>query len=230
MKRSIQLLIGLFLLILGGLFFAKYELKKQYTAIDKENPYYSFDQYSNLEFNHLKVEGGNRSHLFVEPSTSNTLYISQDMKENVSYEIKNDTLIITYTDNYTLDPETETNRWGSRHGATVIIQVNTLGSLVANNASIGVDLVKSTIFSTHLNGGSNLELINSDGSLNALFAVANEGSKMKLNERDGNSRLKLLDLSISDNSLVELYDIESDSNHLNLDETSRILAGANFFK
>lgn len=215
--------------IFCGLFIAKYSLTEQYNALDDSNPFQGFEEIKDLTFNHIRIEGGNRNHLFVEPGAENKVFISKRMNENVTPVLSNDTLIVEYPENLTIDSEFETNQWGSREGATIIIQCKALQSLVANNASVGMNLENSPIFTIDLNGGSNLAIDNSDASLSQLYVKAGGNSQLKLNENGGESHLNFMALQLNGQSLTELHQVQVDSTAFELKGDSKILAGSNFF-
>ncbi len=229
MKRSIQLLTGLVLLIVAGLFYTKYQLKSQYNSIDKTDPYYAFEQITNLNYSHLKVIGGNRSNLTVESGETNTVYIKKGMDESISYEIKSDTLYIKYSESLTVETTNHQNYSNERGYSSVIIQSNSIQSINGNNASIGVDLTNLPDFESKLYGSSILEIATFSSSLQNLVIASHDVSKIKLNSSGELSSLDYLKLELADQSIAELYNIEADSIVFELDDHSRISGDANIF-
>lgn len=230
MKTSIKLLLGLLLLIVGGLFYAKYELKQDYETLDFNDPFIGFEKISGLDFSHVNIVGGNRSHLYIEPADANNLLIEKGGLESITYEINNDTLQIVYSDSYTQDPTSNTNYWGTRERCSVIIQYNSVKSIVARDASIGMELDEQPAFKTHLYGMSNLELFTNLASLKELSIASHDNSKHRINSRDGIDKLAYLNIALTDQSLAELHRISVDSSNIQLDSSSRISADAHFFK
>lgn len=230
MKTSIKLLLALFVLIVAGLFYAKYDLKGQYNVLDKSDPYFGFETIDGLTFNHIKIEGGNISHLYIEPSETNSLLIEKQMLEIVTYEISADTLTISYPESYTIVENSGRNYWGIRDRSSVIIRYNAVESILARDASIGMELKTQTTFKTQLFGNSNLELFTNEMALQELNIESYGHSQHRINSPTEINNLALLNLSLSDQSLAELYRISSDSVAIKLDSTSRISGDATFFK
>ncbi|NOQ71547.1 MAG: hypothetical protein GQ574_06075 [Crocinitomix sp.] len=230
MKTSIKLLLGLLLVIMGGLFYVKYDLKQQYKSLDTSDPYFGFEKTEGLQFSHIKIEGGNNSHLYIEPAATNRLLIEKGLLSDVSYSVVNDTLMINYSPTQTQNGDGTGNYWGTRERSSVIIEYATVESIVASNASIGMEMNGQKQFKTQLFGASNLELFTQQKTLEALSIEAHNDSKHRINNKDGVMNLVFLNVALTDQSMAELYRISFDSSAIRLDSTSRLSADANFFK
>ncbi|MFT5819038.1 MAG: hypothetical protein ACI8ZM_000260 [Crocinitomix sp.] len=230
MKTSIKLLLGLILLIVCGLFYVKYDLKEQYKTLDTSDPFHEFEKTEGLVFSHVKVEGGNNSHLYIEPAATNRLLIDKRLLSDISYTVENDTLIINYSAAQTQEENNGGNYWGTRERCSVIIEYTAVESIVATNASIGLEMSGQNLFKTQLFGSSNLELFTGQESLQTLSIESHGDSKHRINGREGINNLAFLNMALTDQSIAELYRISVDSSTILLDSTSRISADGNFFK
>jgi hypothetical protein len=229
MKPSIQLLLALVLLIIGGLFVTKYQLKQDYAAIDRTDPFYAFETTSDLNFSHINVSGGNYSQLIIEPGDNN-LYIEKSHGEGIEYHLASDTLYILFDENHTIESNSRESRWANRSSALVIIQSDHLSSLVANNASIEIDLSNTSNFESSITGYSKLAILNEDESLKALHIESHDQSSIRINKEGNILALKELGLQLNDESIAEIYQTISDSAIFQLDSNSRISGDALFFK
>ncbi len=229
MKQRIKLLVGLLVLIIAGLYGAKYSLKLKYDSIEKDNPYYAFKTIENLEFSHVKIQGGNRRHIIVEPGEQSNLLISSVIVDKVSYESKNDTLYLDFTDNVTITDGGE-NYWGDRNQSDVYIQAPLIESVTGHNASIGVDMGETNHFSGLISGNTNLDIMNAGKKLQTLQIESYGASKFRVNQNGEPTSIPYIGLNLNEESLAELYNIAPDSTFLKLDSTSRISADATFFK
>ena len=230
MKTSIKLLLGLLLLIIGGLYYVKYDLKQHYKTLDTSDPYFGYEKMEGLVFSHIKIEGGNRSHVYIEPAETNRLLIEKEVSADISYTVVNDTLLISYSDAATQEGPGARNNWGSRERSSVIIEYTTVESIMATNASIGMEMTGQKRFETQLFGASNLELLTQQKALGTLSIESHDDSKHRINSTEGIMNFAFLNVALTDQSVAELYRISYDSSAIRLDSSSRLSADANFFK
>jgi hypothetical protein len=229
MKRSIQLLIGLLFLIVAGLFFAKHSLKAEYNSIDTSNPYFSFNTIENLQFSHIKINGGNRNHVIVESGEQNKLLIDRSMGDLLAFRAESDTLYLDFDQNQTITNGSE-NQGGSPSQSVAYVQIKSIQSITGTNASIGIEIGETHHFESFISGNTNLEIISGGQKLKSVQIVSQGGSKFRFNKSGEILPLDFIGLNLSEESLAELYNIAPDSTFLELDPNSRISADATFFK
>ena len=230
MKRSVLILLTLFLLISAALFGAKYNLAQEFEDIDRTNPYYAFEQINQPIFTHVKILGGNKRHITIEHGDENKLYIGKTIAEKLNYKVSSDTLIISFATDLTDDNSARKGQWGSKKHSSLIIQGNHIKSLYAKDASISIVLENTTHFSSQIEGYTNLTIEDSFGELDKLNIVASNKSNLRINQGGNNLNLSYFNIELHEECTAELYLVNSDSTIIDLDTNSRISADANFFK
>ncbi len=100
MKLSTTILLVTFSLLVFGLFATNIALKHEYEKIDKSDLYWTYGSILEQPFKHLKIQGGNYTHIVFEPGKRSSVRVFKNWEgyenKTVQASVKNDTLYINF--------------------------------------------------------------------------------------------------------------------------------------
>lgn len=229
MNRSILLLIGLFVLLIGGMAFTNIQLQAIYDKIDKSDQYYAFETTDSLSFKFIRIEGGNIAQIPIATEDETILRVHSEYKEDVTYHTDKDTLIISFSEDLTFGDEA--GIYYSYPQITPVVQISCpeLVNLDMTNGAVDLTLNNQTDIRMNLHGNSEVTIHSTDGNLDYLNYRGHDKSKLILDE-NSLSKIGQMNLQLYETSFAELHNIEVDSLVLKMENEARISAGSTFFK
>src|SRR5215472_9991838 len=100
MKLSTKILTILLLLVVVGMVFSNFTLKKEFDKIDKSDLYWNFEKISEQPFKHVKIENGNITNVVFESNPKFSVRMFKGWKYFDKGDIKtyilNDTLFLIF--------------------------------------------------------------------------------------------------------------------------------------
>lgn len=84
--------------LICGLFLSNYKLKQKFDKIDTSDPYWNYPVRETGEFHHVKIVGGNLLRTKIITGDKNQVMRSENLKDWLTAEIKDDTLYVNYSD------------------------------------------------------------------------------------------------------------------------------------
>jgi len=100
MKLSSRILTSLLIIIVAGLLFSNFALKKEYNKIDKGDLYWNYTTVLTQPFKYLKIDGGNITHIAFEQNKNYSVRVLNDWQRYnpklIQSYVKNDTLFIKF--------------------------------------------------------------------------------------------------------------------------------------
>lgn len=103
MKLSSRILTSLLIIIIAGLLFSNFVLKKEYNKIDKGDLHWNYTTVLMQPFKYLKIDGGNITHIAFEQNKNYSVRVLNDWQryhpELIKSFVKDDTLFIKFVYN-----------------------------------------------------------------------------------------------------------------------------------
>jgi hypothetical protein len=163
----------MFVLLIAGLFYTDFLLKKEYDKLDKNDLYWTYAKVNVEPFRHLKLEGGNLTNIAFEPAPSASVRINRTWdgfaESLVKVVVKNDTAFVKF-------PETGFSE-GQKEFLSRITPVRIFApellSIDGNNTQIGLFKMKQKNYTINLSGKSKFEV---ESYIHALDSVNITGS------------------------------------------------------
>lgn len=228
MKLSSKLLIGLMLLLAAGLLVSNLILKNEYDKMDKDDKDWEFTTISKESYKHINISGGNICKIIFAPNQEASVKFLKREEEMKSIQIKvlNDTLYIHFPDSFM--NKYPKNQW-LRSWEIIRLFSPELISITGNNMHLELDKMKQENLKIFLQGKSNIgiesevsELIDFQFNLNDSSEVTVQMSPENKNGKVitfqsvqahlkgrsilnlGSAKIKSLQLSIDENSAIQL--------------------------
>lgn len=158
MKFTSRILLLLLLVLLAGLLSSNIILKKQYDAIDKSDLYWTYAKILEQPFWHLKITGGNGTHIAFEQSAKPSVRLLQDWVRfhggEVKAAVKNDTLFI----NFDFKPANEYEKFWLKTVTPVRIFSPQLLSVTGFNTNFEMFKLKQKSINVNMTGKSGFEV------------------------------------------------------------------------
>lgn len=229
MKLSNIILMGLAFCLITGLIASNIVLKSEFDHSDK-NDYknWRFEKILEKPFKHVKIAGGNVVHVIFEPNKSSSVrinkYMNEIQKKETRVSISNDTLYLSYP---VFNKEHDTKN-KLRYNYSVRIFSPEILSVTASNANIELDKLEQKNLTINLSGNSGLGIQSKLNEMNQLLISLQDSSKVYMKEDEfkksaqttfqlvqanlkgrsilnlGRAKIKSLQLSIDDNSAIQL--------------------------
>ncbi len=229
MKLSNKILTGLAFISLIGIISSNLVLKAEYDNSDKTDPYnWSYKKILEQPFKHVKIVGGNVAWVVFEPSKFYSVRVFKQMtdiqKKEIKIYISNDTLYVSVPDFSKKDAKQKHLRYGYR----VRIFSPEITSITAFNADIELDKLKQKKLILNLKGNSKLGFESKLMEMDSIWISLSDTSECHIYAPQdkiqppinfktvqayvkgsstlnlGNSKIKSLQLSIDDNSAIQL--------------------------
>lgn len=226
MKTTIKLLIGLLILVTGILSFTNYNLAKQYAAIDTEDNYHEYEQFHDLIFHSIEINGGNEVQVVVEKGDKNSLYIHNHFSDNIEYSNQNGNLVINFHDNLTdkdFDPREHDHY---RNTPIVYISYTNLTSVLGNNGNIVVKTEMDKALNLKCSGSSTL-LVNISALNGGILNVeGSDNSYIHITDLAEKGSLPIAHINLKDRGYLKMKSLQADSIALQMDPESEINCGS----
>lgn len=179
MKRSLQILLFLFLVMIAGLLSANILLKKQYNALDKSDNYWTYIKVLEQPFHHLYITGGNDTHIFYEPARKSSVRLLQDWVNyhggEVKASVKNDTLYLDF--DYV--PANPFEKYWLENAAPVRIFSPELLSVTGHNINFEMHKLKQQNVTAIITGKSKFEVESMLTGLDSVRIYQSDSSAVK---------------------------------------------------
>ena len=158
MKKSSLLLTILAVLFIISLFASDLVLKKEYSTIDKSDPFWNYTKLDKGNFHHIKMIGGNITRTSFVPGVNGSVGILSEwewgMKDRVKSGISNDTLFIQV-----LEKKVPPNiRDWMKYHVLIAISCPDLRSVDGVNTNLNLYKMKQKNLSVTLAGRSEMEI------------------------------------------------------------------------
>lgn len=158
MKFTSRILLSLLVLLLASLLSSNIILKKQYDAIDKSDLYWTYTKILEQPFKHLKIAGGNGTHIAFEQSAKPSIRLLQDWVQfhggGLKASVKNDTLFI----NFDFKSANEYEKFWLQHNTPVRIFSPQLLSVTGFNTDVELFKLKQKSITVNMTGKSTFEV------------------------------------------------------------------------
>ncbi|HVX28538.1 MAG TPA: hypothetical protein VHB70_19470 [Parafilimonas sp.] len=158
MKLTTRILIGIFVLMMGGLLSSNMILKKQYDALDKSDIYWTYNKVLEQPFKYLNITGGNGTNIYYEQSDKPSVRLLQEWVQYHHGEVKavvqHDTLFL----NFDYSPSNLFEKFYLENAAPVRIFSPELLSVTGNNTHFEMQKLKQKSITVHITGRSKFEV------------------------------------------------------------------------
>ena len=178
MKVSSIILLVTFVLLVTAMFASNILLKKEYDKIDKSDIYWTYGKILEQPFKHLKIEGGNVTHIAFEPGNKPSVKVFKMWagfdKKAVKAYVKNDTLFVKFPDNITDPNERRYMGWNTlvRIFSPQLLSVNGV------NTNLGLFKMHQKNIDINMSGKSKFEIESYDNSLDSLHIIQRDSSEV----------------------------------------------------
>lgn len=178
MKVSTIILLVTFVLLVTAMFASNVLLKKEYDKVDKSDLYWTYGKILEQPFKHLKIEGGNVTHIAYEQSKKSSVRI---LKNWDGYErgllktfVKNDTLFIKFSNIYKDQGEKQWMEWNT----LVRIFSPELLSVDGFDTDFGMFKLKQKNINVNLSGKSKFEVESYVDNFDTLNILQRDSSRV----------------------------------------------------
>ncbi len=158
MKLSTTILLVTLVLLVSAMFASNVILKKEYDKVDKSDLYWTYDKILEQPFKHLKIQGGNITHIAFEQSKNPSVRILKNWdgydRGLVKPFVKNDTLFIKFSNIYRDQGEKQWMKWNT----LVRIFSPELLSVDGSDTDFELFKLKQKSININLSGKSKLEV------------------------------------------------------------------------
>ncbi len=246
LKLSSMLLLGIFILIIGGLFTSGFMLKKQYDTINKKDGFWYYNQIASTPFKHIKIERNSRK------KAEDDFYKSVSVTGKITFEVEaGDTYKVVSNPNrnrYIWDSYQEDTLSAKLIDDTLFIKVPMYSNYYDNNRHITYDiritmpyLASITCVNTSLeligynkksltidlSGESVLTFLYGINEMTAINATLKDESKLELPKM---LKLNNLGVDLKDKSTLKMPIIGVKSLKLSVEDSTSIEAPSTLFK
>jgi len=178
MKVSTIILLVTLVLLVTAMFASNILLKKEYDKVDKSDLYWTYGKIMQQPFKHLKIEGGNVTHIAFEQNKSSSVRVSKNWygyeKGLVKTFVKNDTLFIKFPNTYKDQYEKDRLKWNT----LVRIFSPELLSVDGFDTDLELFKLKQKSININLSGKSRLEVESYISNLDTLTISQRDSSKV----------------------------------------------------
>lgn len=158
MKLSTTILLVTFVLLVTAMFASNVLLKKEYDKVDKSDLYWTYGKILEQPFKHVKIEGGNVTHIAFEPSKKPSVRVLKNWdgfdRGLVKTFVKNDTLFVKFSNIFRDQGEKQWMKWNT----LVRIFSPELLSVDGSDTDFGLFKLKQKSININLSGKSKLEV------------------------------------------------------------------------
>jgi hypothetical protein len=223
MKTTYKLLIVLLVAVVGILSSVNYGLAQQFAEIDSNDKFYEYDKFSELTFQDLVINGGNRVQIQIEKGESNTLYIHKEITDAIAFEELENCLSIHFLTDYTDSINTPENINGYSRTPKVIITYTDLQKLKAVNSKISLNYGgnKKNI-NLNCQGSTTLLLDINEFFTGSLNLKATGRSFIEIKQSNESERIEIASIELLDETYLKLINMRTDSLALSMRNESRI--------
>lgn len=168
MKLSSRILLFLLLLFTAGLFASNSWLKARYEKLDRSDLYWNYTKMLDQPFKHLKITGGNLTHIAYEQRKNASLkYLNEfDYKAaGITASVRNDTLFLNIPNTYRDLYEKDWLNWTT----PIRIFSPTLLSVTARNSNLEMFKIKQKNITLNISGKTKFEIESMDNQFDSLF-------------------------------------------------------------
>ncbi len=158
MKLSTTILLVTFVLLVTAMFASNVILKKEYDKVDKSDLYWTYGKILEQSFKHLKIEGGNVTHIAYEPSKNPSVRVLKNWegldRGLVKTFVRNDTLFVKFSN---IVRDQGEKQWMKRNTLVRIFSPELL-SVDGSDTDVGLFKLKQKSININLSGKSKLEV------------------------------------------------------------------------
>lgn len=196
MKISTSILFTLLILLIAGMLCSNIILKKEYGKVDKSDLYWTYRKVSHQPFKHLKITGGNITHIAFEQSNSCSVRVMEDWaryhKGDITTVVKNDTMFVDFS----FVPQNENEKSWLKNITPVRIFCPQLLSVEGFNTKLEMFKMKQKNYTVNMTGRSQFEVesmipfldslnITQKDSSEVVFEMSPEYKAAPTNEKNG---------------------------------------------
>jgi hypothetical protein len=178
MKVSTIILLVTLVLLFTTMFASNILLKKEYDKVDKSDLYWTYGKILQQPFKHLKIEGGNVSHIAYEQSKNASVRVFKNWegyeKGIVKTFVRNDTLFVKFPNVYKDAYEKRWLKWNT------LVRIFSPELLSVNGIDTDFELfkLKQKSISINLSGKSRLEVESYLYNLDSLNITQRDSSEV----------------------------------------------------
>ena len=226
MKTTIKLLIGLLVLVTVILSAMNFEMAKQYAAIDTEDKYHEYEQFTDLAFQNIDINGGNELQVVIEKGEHNSLFIHNHFSDKIDYENKNGLLSLNFHEDLTADEFDTRQEDYYRISPSVYITYTELTNIVGTNGNIVVQSELNNQLSLNCQG--NTKLILNIPAINGgnLSVEASNNSYVNISETAEKGSIPLAEFDMKDATFLKMKSLNADSIALKMSPESELNCGS----
>jgi hypothetical protein len=227
MKLTAKILFTILLLFLAGIVLSNIVLKNEYEKTDKNDLYWNYGKILGESFNHLVVNGGNVTNLVYEQGKNPSVRVYKDWdgyeQGKVKAVVTNDTLFLTFPNIYKDQYE---KQWLLQNIPVRIFSPQLL-SVEGIDTYLEVDKFDQKSMNVNLSGKSAFELETLGTCLDSLHITARDSCRMLFEmspdiKREGTFNVHIAEVSLEDNSFLDLGHAQIDSLKLIIADSSGI--------
>jgi hypothetical protein len=178
MKLSTIILLVTLVLLVTAMFTSNIILKKEYDKVDKSDLYWTYGKILEQPFEHLKIEGGNVTHIAYEPSKNPSVRVFKNWdgyeKGIVKTFVRNDTLFIKFPNTYKDQYEKDRLKWNT------LVRIFSPELLSVDGVDTDFELfkLKQKSIAINLSGKSKLEVESYLYNLDSLHITQKDSSEV----------------------------------------------------
>lgn len=179
MKLTTRILIGIFILMIGGLLSSNMILKKQYDALDKSDIYWTYNKVLEQPFKYLNITGGNGTNIYYEQSDKPSVRLLQEWVQYHQGEVKavvrHDTLFL----NFDYSPPNLFEKFYLENAAPVRIFSPELLSVTGDNTHFEMQKLKEKTITVNMRGRSIFEIESLYPQMDSINVTQSDSSAVK---------------------------------------------------
>lgn len=228
MKTTIKLLIGLLVLVTGILSMTNYQLAQKYAAIDTADQYHEFEQYDQLNFDKIEINGGNELKLQIKQGEANSLFIHKRFTDKIDFTNKGGQLQVNFHEDLTDDDYNPREHDHYRNSPRVIITYTELDEITSTNGNMDVQAVINNNLTLLSKGNSTINLNITEIKGGKLSVTGTDNTLINILEDSERGSLNLAKFVLKDKAYLKIPALKSDSVSLNMSPESEISCGSSF--
>jgi hypothetical protein len=227
MKLTTKILTAMLLLFVVGLFASNIILKKELDKADKSDLYWNFGKISDEPFKHIKIDGGNLTHIVFEENKTPSVKVNKNwegyLKNSVKTMVKNDTLFLTFPNTYRDIYEKRWMKWEK----LVRVFAPELLSVTGTNTNFEMMKTHQKSINVHLSGKSGFEMESMLPELDTLNITQSDSSEVVFEmspdyKKSESFHVKYVNATVKGYSLLDLGHGQIDSLQLSIDKNSAV--------
>lgn len=220
MKRSNAFISILCAVVIGGMFMSNSVLKQEFEKIDLSDPYKNYISIDHGSYSVLDISGSNGYPIQIVQKDSSDIKVLRSRLDHFEKELRNDTLFVKFTgSNVPLE-----QRYNSSTPYGIIIESNSLSTIISNNTHNRVFDFNNTDLQIFLKGNSFMEMSNCN--VNTLEMDLEDSSYINFITQN---KVDSLDLKMNQKSVASLQHIEFKSIHHSLSDSITIVLSKDAF-